>query len=98
VGGKAPGGTTTLRIWRSDGQNDSNLVINCGANKRASKANIPYYRGPEEGGEKEEDDFIVGILVGVVLVLGTVYLFLKAGGKKAPEARKDGRRGGKRRR
>ena len=78
VGGKAPGGTTTLRIWRSDGQNDSNLVINCGANNRASWANIPYYEGAEGAEGTEEDGFIVGILVGVVLVLGGVYLFLKA--------------------
>ena len=97
VGGRLPGGTVTLRIWRSDQQSDSDLIIYCGAYNRASRASIPYFKGAEEGAKTGDDDYIVEVLAGVIVILALVFLFLKLGGKKNSE-REDSRKQGDARR
>jgi len=93
TGGRAPGGTVTVRIWRTDNQDDSNLIIYCGAYNRASRASIPYYKGPADNGTGG-DGWTIEILVVVVIILGAVLLFLKTGGNKKPkkgQLREEGR-------
>ncbi len=84
TGENAPGGTVTVRIWRTDDQDDSNLVIYCGAYNRASRASIPYYQGRSDG-ETNGDGWTIEILVAVFIILGGGLLFLKAGGDKKPK-------------
>ena len=98
VGGRLPGGKVILRIWRTDRQSDSDLIIYCGAYNRASRANIPYFRGGDGGASPGDDDYIVEVLVGVVVILAVVFLFLKVGGKKNHHREEQRKRGDSRRR
>ena len=93
TGENAPGGTVTVRIWRNDDQDDSKLIIYCGAYNRASRASIPYYKGPKDN-ETNGGGWTIEILVAVVIIMGGVLLFLKAGGSKKPkkgQLREEGR-------
>ena len=38
-----PGGSINIKIWRSDEQDDSDLIIYCGAYNRSSYFSLPYY-------------------------------------------------------
>lgn len=81
--GRPPGGSVTIRMWRTDAQNDSNLIIFCGAYNRPSQASIPYYE-PPGGNDDGDGSMFVTILVATVIVLVVFYLYLRFGtGKKA---------------
>jgi len=97
-GGRPPGGTVTLRIWRTDQQSDSDLIIYCGAYNRASRASIPYFEGADAVASPGDDDYIVEVLVGIVVILAVVFLFLKLGGKRDSERENPRKRADSRRR
>ena len=79
--GRAPGGTVTIKIWRTDQQDDSDLLIYCGAYNRSSYASVPYFEVP--GGDDDgSDNLLVTLLVVFVGVLVAVYLVLKLSARK----------------
>ena len=55
--GSPSGGTVAVKVWRTDAQDDSDLIIFCGAYNRCSRISIPYYKYTSDNNnlEKEND-------------------------------------------